>query len=873
MPQTTFGFRQADEYDHDCDHGDDCDFDYGFDYDRTDAPRGPAALMAVNRAESGSGPRALFPQGPSLEEKDFSTKEFIVRDFVDELAESAIPVNRRSAPATQPAFDPKPLIRTFENALSQLGALTEKLEEEESGLQSDVRRAEMQHDRTLETLGRKLDQSMAQFEALDSTLNSSNGINGHDRTARGDIGGNVAVQIGERLEELDRKRRRALDANFLIQCWNEVSETGQLGSLEEMKRVGGAENKVRCANIARQLMRISQRLDPTSWGQTNGYRRNGITNGVTGISRKHNTREVLEKFCEVLEQDLLEQFNRSYRSQNFPDMLQCAKVLFDFNGGNSVVATFVNQHDFFINRNQLLADEVTGDDETWELLADPDKEPPGIEQSLQSLIDEVRVVMQEESFIIKQAFPMAETVLIKFIQRVFQQSVQQRLEMVLEKADSVSSLAFLRSLHSARTYIGQLIEDLKTHGLIDNPEPCSAHITNPGPADGGAYTIFHSRRKKAPSGFMAAIAQQGSQLLASAKDVYLERLESSDLTPTQKAMMLRVAGVKDNSENKNEIEVSEEDGAISVEVAQRMMQWLAESVRRTLELGSSTDTARDVNSLLSLLLTSMGQVYIETALDAALDASSSQENSKVEPDISYLPNIRPAVTIANIMSRFIHTVMIRLAEGNATVRRSMEAQGKMAMETIERKTNSVVKSSVDVVINWVTRTLATQRKTDFRPKDAELELIAELLQTPTCQTICSFLKRVSILSTQAIDGHNLEIFSSELALAIHKLLLEHFKKFSVNATGGLMVTKDLNKYISTLKEWPLTKEVQGILDLLPEIGYLFIIGPEALKEKSRNLGSGSAATGKKLTKADFKAIVQKREDSSSVGIQSVLNGL
>lgn len=72
--------------------------------------------MAVNRAESGSGPRALFPQGPSLEEKDFSTKEFIVRDFVDELAESAIPVNRRSAPATQPAFDPKPLIRTFESA-------------------------------------------------------------------------------------------------------------------------------------------------------------------------------------------------------------------------------------------------------------------------------------------------------------------------------------------------------------------------------------------------------------------------------------------------------------------------------------------------------------------------------------------------------------------------------------------------------------------------------------------------------------------------------------------------------------------------------------------------------------------------------------
>ncbi|KAK7744175.1 Exocyst complex component 5 [Cytospora paraplurivora] len=854
------------------------------------------------RHESVYGTRSLFAQGPSFSEEDFSTKDFIVRDFIDDLAESAVPANRRSVPANQQAFDPKPLIRTFENALSQLSSLTDKLQEEESELQSDVRRAEMQHDRTLDSLGRKLDESMAQFEALDSTLNGSNAVNGYDRSNRSDAGGYIAVQIGERLEELDKKRRRALDANFLIQCWNEVSESGQLVSLEEMKRVGGAENKVRCANIARQLMRISQRLDAVSWGQTNGFKRNGITNGTPEVTRKYNTREILEKFCEVLEQDLLEQFNRSYRAQNFPDMMQCARVLFDFNGGSSVVATFVNQHDFFINRNQLLADEVTGDDEAWESLADPDGEPPSVEQSLQSLVDEVRVIMQEESFIIKQAFPFAETVLIKFIQRVFQQSIQQRLEKVLDKAFSVSSLAFLRSLHAARTYIGQLIDDLKSHGLIDHPEPCSAQISQTLDQQmeelfvpylvGNSYiererknleelyssllfkyTVYHSRRKRGLGGFMAAISQQGSQLLVSAKDAYLDRLESPDLTATQKAMMLRVAGVKDNGENKNEIEVSEEDGAISVQLAQRMMKWLAESVRRTLELGPATDTAKDVNSLLNLLLISMGQIYIETALDSAFDAASSQENSKVEPDISYLPSLKPAVTIASIMSRFIQTVMIRLAEGNATVRRSMEAQAKMTMESIEKKTNNVIKSTVDVVVNWVSRALTTQRKTDFRPRDADLELVAELLQTPTCQTICSFLKRVSILSTRAIDGHNLEVFSSELALAIHRLLFEHFKRFSVNATGGLMVTKDINKYVSTLKEWHLNKEIEGILDLLYEIGYLFIIGPEALREKSRNLATGPAAAGKKLTKADFTAFVQRREDASTVGIQSVLMGL
>ncbi|KAL2258988.1 hypothetical protein VTK26DRAFT_7494 [Humicola hyalothermophila] len=864
--------------------------------------------------------RSLFPQGPSFSLDDFSNKDFIVSDFVDSLADNALPASRRSGPAHH-AFDPKPLIRTFENALSQLGDLSEELQEKESELLSQVRRAEIQHDQTLETLGRKLDQSMAQFEALDLTLNNpGSATNG---SGRGDGGGNIAVQIGEKLEELDRKRRKAQDANFLIQCWMEVTETGQLTSLEEIQRQGGAENRIRCAVIARQLMRISQRLDPVSWGQTttNGFRGNGITNGVVGTNRRHNTREALEKFSEHLEQDLLKQFNNSYRRQNFDDMMDCARVLYDFNGGASVIATFVNQHQFFIDRDQLITDEVTTDNETWDQLADPDSDPPGVEPSLQSLIDEVRIVMQEESFIIKRAFPYYETVLIKFIQRVFQQSIQQRLEMVLDKATTVSSLAFLRSLHASRTYIAALVEDLKTHGLTEHPEPCSAQISQTLDQQldelfvpylvGNSYmdrekrsleemynsllfkfTIYHSRRKKAPSGFMAAIAQQGTQLIASAKDAYMERLGSSDLTPTQKRIMLRVAGIQDSSGgNKNDIEVSEQDGKLSVAYAKRMIGWLAESVRRTLEMGSASDTPKDVNVLLNLLLTSMGQVYVETALDAALDQATSQENSKTEPDLQYLPSLRPAVTITNLMSRFINTVLIRLAESNTTVRRSMEAQSRMAIEATERKANAVMKSTLDVVLNWIAKCLSQQKKADFRPKDSDLEGLVDALQTPTCQAICAFLSaRVLPLARQAVDGANLESFSSELALAVRRLLFEHFKKFQVNATGGLMVTKDVAKYVATLREWPLAKEVEQSLEVLTEVGYLFIIGPEALRERSRNLasssssgaggrggaageGDGGGGVGRRLGKADFKAFVQKREDAGSVGVQSVLVGL
>ncbi|CAD6443432.1 66e1a481-047b-49e4-b01d-bb3b4d81cbec [Sclerotinia trifoliorum] len=843
--------------------------------------------------------RSLYPKGPSFTLENFSSKDFIVRDFVEELSESAIPINRRSGPA-QPAFDAKPFIRTFESAVQQLATLSDELEEKETDLLTSVRRAEIQHDQTLDTLGRKLDESIDSFESLDITLNNPNGTNGTtmDRYGRPEAGGNIAVQIGERLEDLDKQRRRAMDANFLIQCWVEVSENGSLISLEDMtRRQGGGENKVRSAVIARQLMRMSQRLDPASWA--NGSKKlNGVTNGAVG-NKGHNTREIIEKFSETLEKDLLKQFDNSYRRQNFDDMLECAKVLHDFNGGSSVIGTFVNQHQFFIDRSQLIAEEVTTDNETWEILADPDSEPPGVEPSLQSLIDEIRAVMQEESFIIKRAFPFYEVVLIKFIQRIFQQSIQQRLEMVLEKADTISSLAFLRSLHASRTYINSLIEDLKAHGLTEHPEPCTAQTAQSLDQQldelfvpylvGNSYidrerksleelfssllfkfTIYHSRRKKVPTGFMASLAQQGSQLLSSAKDAYIDRLDSSELTPTQKAMMLRVAGLRDLDNNKNEIEVTDEDGVISVANAKRMLKWLAESVRRALEMGSGSDTPKDVSALLNLLLSSMGEVYIETALEAAADQAAAQENIKTEPDLAYLPWVQPAVIITNIMSRFINTVLIRLAETNTTVRRGMESQTKASVEKIEKKANDVMRSTITVVLNWITRLLASQKKTDFRPKDSDLGSI-ETLQTTTCLAICNFLQRVAKNAAQAVDGQNLEVFSCELAISIRDMLFEHFKKFQVNATGGLMVTKDISSYVSALKDWPLTKDIIIEVEILGDIGNLFIIGAEALKEKSRAVLASGAS--KKLQKADFKAFVLKRDDSGSVGVQSVLAGL
>lgn len=722
------------------------------------------AMMPDNASTISSNPaRSVFPQGPSFTLEDFSGRDFIVKEFIEALSDTAISARRSTvgtAGAANQPFDPKPLIRTFEHAQRRLGELSGDLEIRENELSAAVRRAESQHSQNLTTLGRKLRQTIESFQQLDTSLNGA-GLENAGGT------GNMAVETGKGLEELDRQRRRALDAHFLLECWDGVCNRGEITLLENLRRSGTGEAKVRSAHIARQLLRISQRLDPQSWQETSA-----ATNGNHGANSssedlnesptpRRNTREVIEKFSETLEKDLLKQFDEFYRKANFEGMKDCATVLQDFNGGASVIALFVNQHQFFIDRSQLVTEEVGGDAESWEKLADPDAELPGVESSLQSLLDEVKVVVQEESAIIRRAFPYYEQVLGKFLQRVFQQSIQQRLEMVLEKASGVSSLAFLRCLQSSRGYISALIDDLKAHGLTEHPESISSQAALLLDQQleelfvpyfvGSSYiererrtleelfnallfkfTSFQARRKKAATTFMASLSRPGTALMSTARDAFVNRLDSPDISPIQRSMLLQVAKIGDVPEGGRltEIKLTEEDGQPNLGDAKRMLKWLAEAVGRGLELSVNTDTHKDVSALLNLLLVTMGDGYVDVCLDAALEAATSQESGKTEPDFGYLPSVRTTISVTTLMVMCVNAVLLPLAAGSITTRRDMEKRTSQTTSRIEEKINTIEQKTIDATLAWVSRLLSGQKKNDFRPRESDNTAWLEMLQTP-----------------------------------------------------------------------------------------------------------------------------------------------
>ncbi len=80
-----------------------------------------------------------------------------------------------------------------------------------------------------------------------------------------------------------------------------------------------------------------------------------------------------------------------------------------------------------------------------------------------------------------------------------------------------------------------------------------------------------------------------------------------------------------------------------------------------------------------------------------------------------------------------------------------------------------------------------------------------------------------------------------------------------------MVQKDVSKYNELLRNWELGPSFQPSLEMLSEIGNIFVIGPEALRERLR--GKGVKERG------ELRAYVLRRDDAGSVGVQSVLNTL
>ncbi|CAN6648229.1 exocyst complex component Sec10p [Trichomonascus vanleenenianus] len=784
-------------------------------------------------------------------EKDFSSTEFI-----ENLSE-----NHEGTGALSEALDPKPYIRTFEAALGELKRLQDIASKNEASASSEAERAELEHSRNVVGLGDSVEHTMSEFGVLDGLI--------------GDIGA-ATSGLSDKLERLSLQHELASSSAFLINCYLAFSRENKCPELERLWE-GSTMSRRRVANVIRQLQTLSKRLE--------------------GVGGNRKAQDSIDVFANKLENDLLQEFNHAYSTADLVMMKESADILTDFNGGGSVVQSFVNQHDFFIEINQL---NTSGEEynDLWAKLSDPKNDTSEFEEMLQAITDEIRSVADTETEIIRKVFRDPAVVLKPFIQRIFAQRIQDRLEGYLMASENISLFSYVRVLHVSYNKVGGLVKNLKeafVQADVDKEGELAsildqnfADIFVPYIEDDRYFDYekkslqdvidsitfrfrdYHSHRKltreQSLLGRFTSSLDKDSPT-SGGENVNGQKKESNRIgqimgfvnrrtgntnqnggsSPVQATHPSSFSNSTSNSlsasnaspsgagtRTSTSIDYDESDGELKFEDLHAALKMAAESVNRGLELvASPSDNAKDGSAILAILLDTLGKKYIDVVLDDALQAS--QQDFKSEVGLVYLKTISKTNGAIQLLASFVKTVLLQTVSSSSSTQKSMATSLNQYITSAETKTNQILQQSIDLVLSKVTFILSKQKKKDFVPNAGSSNdgshSRASTPQLPTetqaCRDIVSFMQSFYENIQESLDGANLNTVLIEVGIGLRDLVMEHIKKFNINAPGALILARDIQMYQEVVDSWSIS-ELSESYSILHAIANLYTAQPQAI---------------------------------------------
>lgn len=758
--------------------------------------------------------------------------KFDVTDFIGSLSEKLITQSN----ADPGPFDPKPFIENFEAAVDRLIAVRKDVQAKTEQMEKVVRVAEREYSKKMVDLNRGFESVGQSFSNMESKMNEVSG---------------TAIRIGDQLESVHIERQRAQAAYDLIDYYNQFTR-GDTTRLDALKKEGKLGRR-QVAVILRRLNTVAREVDlPTA----------------------DKTREAIDRYCEKFEKEMLYLFDRCYRRVEPTMMHHCAQTLLDFNGGASCVQIYVNQHDFFINSAGEITE--TQDPAVWNRLPDPNASPPTTEAGITNLFKEIRSTVDQEVRIVKAVFPNPAVVMQVFLQRVFAQSIQQYMEQLLNKGSSVSDLAYLRMLQLVHSRCTSLVEDLKVHELpvtsirsaiIDEPSDLRSSLSTSAVALSGApatsmsimletameelfvpyregqrYLERESRSLGALySSFLSNFARYHEKSVKEKSSVFdrmVTRLEvaaggttttgASSTSAQAAAALMRFGGYgggEKAQEKPTEDAVREEDGQLSVDVAEKVLKWHAEAVGRCVELSPPGDVARNTFSLLRVLTEAISGAYITTAIETA-QSRLEVIDQRAEPTLQPLEVIKTSDLICHLWQQYVNVAIIPLTSSSVTIRREMLVFNNQTVSRLEGVANALLQRIADGVVSWLSAQLLKQKKNDFKPRNDDISFARD--NTEPCELCCDQLEKVRDAAKLNLSGKNLESFLTEIGVSFHSLLLEHMRKFPVSATGGLMLAKDIKSYQDIINSFGV-ESLNERFEFIRQLGNVFLVQPGILK--------------------------------------------
>ena len=636
----------------------------------------------------------------------------------------------------------------------------------------------------------------------------------------------VCAIVGEQLDALDRQRLQALEAAELLRYFMDFQSGRRSGIFADPhrkhqvcfpplpflrggRRGRGVERNVQAASAACQ-----RPGRPTS--QSNGPdRRACAANSAWRVCFRHapNRRQAagvakrlkqiaadaesattaqarvnIEAYCREVEETLLKQFEDATAEGDEEMMQLCARTLFDFNGGKAAAQQYIERHPLVVKDRTVAMRRMN---EQWfnrshNLLA------------LKAVCDEVRETVAQEKRRLDFVFPNGPAVLAQLAYTLVRNHVNPYVTTLLSitvkgvlREEDDKTLQYLPTLRAAHQVAGALFTDLQAYnvdGWLDTKvlqDECFGTYLHRGAyadEEGGhlqasylelltPFMRYKASRKSHPKarGSTFAWSSSGGGSAATANAAGGAAGSSST------AALADSIGSNFGA-----------DETLSVEIALEMIHEHGHAIERAKELCSAIELPELVLRLFKVQLSMLGNAYIEAALDITLEQLAAARDSKAAPPlVTVLESIQAASSIVHLMQKhFQEEVLPCLAHSAAAHREAMLAKNRV-LATVEVLINSCLDFLLYGVFQAFGRILAKQKKADYRPK----EMAEAAATSPVCQECIVYLHKVYTSAKKCLDGKNLHAFLFELSLGLHRLMMEHIRKFTFNNAGGLLLAR------------------------------------------------------------------------------------
>lgn len=793
-----------------------------------------------------------------------------VNDFIEELSKDHF---LKGAEVNKLEYlDPKPYIRTFESTLRELKQLGIEANDRKQRAERDVDEYELKHSDNVLQLTPKITSIESKFDNLDDKISQI--------SAKID-------PLGQELNKITNSRDRSTETIFLIRAYHGFYTKEKYDPLETLRTSKRYDDKIKCAKTVNNLLSLAKKIDSSS-----------------EIPKTEKCVGSIEKFSELMERQLLNRFEVASEENEFDTMKEIAKILFEFNGGANVVQAFVSKNDLLLEAERQDEDEgnnsILDNEALWVSLSDPNYGGGEIlkDEATELLLNRLRVAIKGQARIVQQVFDDPIPVLKIFIQRIYAQMIQNKVTTMLQYSLSVSSLAHVRVLHALYVLVGDFTKDVKEF-LTTNEFDTTNELS--GILDQSFYDLFieylsdnnyFSREKKNLEDIIYNIVHKFNMFneKALANKHLTTRLENLDnaeynesrtqdghsgdrfsfhfsekrrLQQFKAYMSAKLADRSRNSTDNHQFDAEYHEFAkLNISKVEIITKSCIESIARVLELTPNKSPEYSLE-ILEILLFDFGKLYIGGGLEVTYDSVRQQNlsaniSSNTNFDFSYLSTFNLTSEILYLVSTCIRKIILPCTVNHPNIRNRMISLTNGYISNCETSLNIIMAETIDLVAARISHFLSKQKKKDF------LSDTVNDYDTEACEDISEFMTVVFETLSSYLNNSNLTNILIKIGMNLLNQLLEHYKKFTINSTGGITLTKDVIRYQSVIDQWELN-ELSEKFQLLREIANLFTVHPNLINSL---VTEGQLANLKAYT---IKQYVSKRSDFNPSYIERFFN--